>query len=199
MTLVDAAITVLDRDGVDAVSVRRVAAEVNYSRSGLMYRLGSMSELEREIAQRIGDELVTLVADVDGSPLRDIEWMEGAAARLVAWMEANPNRLEFLCGDRFVPEEGCPAVIRLGAALPGVGRCAGSAAVTNLLVSSVRYAHAVSCIERRPEWIHRAIATHLLATWDLLADLSLRPAAMGSDDPTDRWESAPHAPGPGSG
>ena len=78
VSAVTAALAIIDADGHEAVSIRRLARELNYSRSGLAYRIGSMPELEVEVFSTVADELVRAMFGDGPVDLEDPAWMRAA-------------------------------------------------------------------------------------------------------------------------
>lgn len=105
-----AAISVIDADGPDALSVRRLARELNYSRSGIAYRIGSMPDLETEVFIAIATELGLVLLGAQPHRPGDPDWQRHAAARVVDWSERHPHRAAFLTSTRLPDAARGPVV-----------------------------------------------------------------------------------------
>lgn len=81
--IVDAAMTVLDRDGATAVTMRAVATELGVSPGVLYWHIGDREELLAAMAQRWSDDL-QVTADPDATWTDQLaQILEGAHAPLV--------------------------------------------------------------------------------------------------------------------
>jgi AcrR family transcriptional regulator len=97
--LVEAGLTIAERDGVANVTVRRVAAEAGVSLGLVSYCFGSKEELTLAMATRIVEELAEhshLAPDAPDAPVSGIggigEVLRGAIATMWQQVERTPGR-----------------------------------------------------------------------------------------------------------
>lgn len=174
LSAVDAAIAVIDLDGPEAVSVRRLAKELNYSRSGLSYRIGSMPELETQVFIAIASDLGhTLVGDKPFRP-DDPAWLRASAARVLDWWDAHPNRAAFLVATRLPDAACCPAVAAVLDDVLGPGHGVECASVNYLVSAFALTLEIVRLFQDRDQALD-AIAAHCAATWRTLVIAARRP------------------------
>lgn len=168
MTPLEAAFELIDRHGPGGVSVRRLAPMTNYSRSGLAYRIGEMDVFHAEVARAIAAS-VSVAYLGDGPPnLRDAEWTRGAVTRTLDWIEANPNRYDYLCGpDR--PASACEALDCALDDLLGSGRPAVPDGAAGYILASLRLLRELSTLMPTRQDVIAAMARHCDELWSNLA------------------------------
>jgi len=83
--IVDTALAVLDRDGLDAVSMRRVAAELGVSPIPLYSRVGNKEALLDAMAERLAQGLVDEPGPAEPWPDYARRWCHALRARRLAF------------------------------------------------------------------------------------------------------------------
>lgn len=89
-TIAEVALKLVDREGPDAASMRRIAAALGVNPSSLYNHVDSRVDLVEEIRGLVS-------AEIDSAPLRDLPWAEG----VVAW--ARSYRAAFAAHPRTIP------------------------------------------------------------------------------------------------
>ena len=170
-----AAIDVIDAEGVDALSVRRLARELNYSRSGIAYRIGSMADLEAEVFVAVAADLGRSV--VGDRPYRpdDPAWLRASACRVFDWLERYPNRASFLMRTRLPPEAWCPIVGKVLDDVLEPGHNVERASV-NYLVSAFAVTVEIKRLFADREQALDAIVAHSTSTWRTLVLAARQPS-----------------------
>ena len=171
---VSAAIAVIDADGPDAVSVRRLARELNYSRSGIAYRIGSMPDLETEIFIAIASDLGRVL--VGQRPYRPDQqaWQREAAARVVDWAERHPNRAAFLTSTRLPDVARGPVVSSVLGNVLGPDHGIDFAPVDYLVSAFALTIEMARLFDDRASALD-TVAAHCAGTWQTLVHAARRP------------------------
>ncbi len=173
MSAVSATLAIIDEDGPAAVSIRRLARDLNYSRSGLAYRIGSMPELELEVFSVAAAQLAQVV--VGDGPVRadDPRWIRDAALRVLEWHAEYPNRAQFLIEARIADDLRCPVVADALSAALGRQVDVACASVTYLVSSFALMLDIVRLFDDRDEALD-AVASHCAGTWRILVQVAER-------------------------
>lgn len=171
---VTAAIAVIDADGPDAVSVRRLARELNYSRSGIAYRIGSMPDLETEIFIAIASDLGRVLLGLPPYRPVDRSWQRDAASRVFDWSERYPNRAEFLTSTRLPDEARGPVVSSVLGDVLGPDHGIELAPV-DYLVSAFALTIEIARLFQDRDAALDAVAAHCAGTWQTLVRAARQP------------------------
>lgn len=173
---VTAAIAVIDADGPDAVSVRRLARELNYSRSGVAYRIGSMPDLETQIFIAIASDLGQVL--VGARPFRPgaQAWQRAAASRVVDWSERRPNRAAFLTSTRLPDDARGPVVSSVLGNVLGPDHGIEFAPVDYLVSAFALTIEIARLFEDRDAALD-TVAAHCAGTWQTLVKAARRPVS----------------------
>lgn len=91
-TMVDAALELLDQDGIKAVTVRNLARRTFYSPSSIGYHVSPVQRFHTLLWERVGTDLLDDALRPD--PCTE-SWAAEAARSLVARCTAQPRRAEF--------------------------------------------------------------------------------------------------------
>lgn len=176
MSALAATLAVIDEDGHEAVSIRRLARELNYSRSGLAYRIGSMPELELEVFSAVAGQL--LHAIVGTGPVRadDPAWTRASALRALAWHDEYPNRAHFLLAAQVSDDMRCPTMGALLSAAAGRPVQVNGVAVSYLLASFRLMLEIIRLFGDRERALD-AVTRHCTQTWQTLVEASGQPVA----------------------
>lgn len=173
---VAAALAVIDTDGPDAVSIRRLARELNYSRSGVAYRIGSMPDLETEVFVNIASDLGRALVGPPPFHPADQDWQRGAAARVLEWAERFPERAAFLTSARLAEDARGPIVESV------LDRALGpdhgiTFAPVDYLVSAFALTLEIARLFDDRDAALDAVAAHCAGTWQTLVRAARRPAS----------------------
>lgn len=163
MSPVSAALDIIDTDGYQALSVRRLARTLNYSRSGAAYRIGSMGALDRAVRSVILEDLAS--AMLGPAPHRPDErsWHEGSAARTLDWIDRFPNRAVYVASTRPTTDAACAVV---GAELPALlGELAGFELSANYMVGVFKLAYEIARAFDDRSYAIQACASHFQTSW----------------------------------
>ena len=172
---VRAAIAVIDVDGPDAVSVRRLARELNYSRSGIAYRIGSMPDLETEVFIAIASDLGQTMMGPRPFQPGDAAWQRAAASRVFDWSERYPNRATFLTSARLPDEARGPVVASVLGNVLGPDHGIEFAPV-DYLVSAFALTIEIARLFEDREAALDTVAAHCAGTWRTLLRAARQPA-----------------------
>lgn len=92
--LVDAAEKIVRERGLDALTIRSLAAETNYGKSTVHSTVGGIGTLTDELALRArGDMIRATAGNVERRP-GDADWRRESFERLSAWIIQNPRWAE---------------------------------------------------------------------------------------------------------
>lgn len=112
--LVDAAEQIVRDRGLDALTIRSLAAETNYGKSTVHSTVGGIGALTDELTLRArGDMIRATAGNVERQP-DDPEWRKSSFERLSAWIIQNPRWAEM----GFRPVDGRPLAPMLSDAVP---------------------------------------------------------------------------------
>lgn len=92
--LVDAAEQIVREQGLEAVTVRSLAAVTNYGKSTVHASVGGIAALTQELRDRAAAELHGVMTAETPIEADDIEWRARAFDRLARWIIENPNWAE---------------------------------------------------------------------------------------------------------
>jgi TetR/AcrR family tetracycline transcriptional repressor len=122
--IIDAALAVVDRDGIDALTVRRLADELETGSASLYRHVASRSELLVLLADHVLGEVVFPPAELGGRP--KVEWLSTELRRVLL---AHPNlllalRVAPLLGPNALrgAEHGMSYLLEMGVPAPDVAR-----------------------------------------------------------------------------
>lgn len=166
--ILDAAVRVVQRDGVTAVTFDSVAAEAELTRGGIMYHFPSREDLLVALHQHLADRWeATLLADA-GRPLDEL----GADDRLAAYVRVSTRsatraELQLMLEAATRPEWAAPwsSVLDRWAPVPtdaGKDAAAMARLVTRLAADGLWMFEALAYRGAMPEAQRRAVAEHLV-------------------------------------
>lgn len=89
--LLDAALTVFSRQGIQATRLEDIAAEAKVTRGAIYWHFGGKEGIVRELLHRRIDPVLTVVTEVSKRPLPAIERMEILIQELLALIEGSPQ------------------------------------------------------------------------------------------------------------
>ena len=90
-TLLDAALVVFSRQGIQATRLEDIAAEANVTRGAIYWHFGGKEGIVRELLHRRIDPVLAVVNDVSTRPIPAIERMEILIQELLAMIEGSPQ------------------------------------------------------------------------------------------------------------
>ena len=175
-TAVAAALAVIDADGPDAVSIRRLARELNYSRSGVAYRIGSMPDLETEVFVAIASDVGQAL--VGPTPFRpaDCDWQRAAASRVLDWADHYPQRAAFLTSTRLAEDARGPVVESVLYNVLGPDHGIAFAPV-DYVVSAFALTLEIARLFDDRDVALDAVSAHCAGTWQTLVRAARRPVS----------------------
>ncbi|MEM7288109.1 MAG: hypothetical protein AAF480_17290 [Actinomycetota bacterium] len=100
--LVDAAERLVRDRGLDALTIRSLAAETNYGKSTVHSTVGGIGALTDELASRARGDMIRATAGGTARQPEDPAWRKAAFERLAAWIIQNPHWAEL--GFRPIPD-----------------------------------------------------------------------------------------------
>jgi AcrR family transcriptional regulator len=168
--ILDAAVRVVQRDGVTAVTFDSVAAEAELTRGGIMYHFPSREDLLAALHKHLADRWeATLLADA-GRPLDEL----GADDRLAAYIRVSARsatraELQLMLEAATHPEWAAPwsSVLERWAPLPDdAGDAAATARLVARLAADGLWMFEALAYRAMPEAQRRAVAEHLVRAVD---------------------------------
>lgn len=164
--ILDAAVRIVQREGVTAVTFDSVAAAAELTRGGIMYHFPSREDLLAALHQHLADQWeATLLADA-GRPLDEL----GADDRLAAYVRVSARsatraELQLMLEAATRPEWAAPwsAVLERWAPLPGSTEdAAATARLVARLAADGLWMFEALAYRAMPEAQRRAVAEHLV-------------------------------------
>lgn len=165
--ILDAAVRVIQREGVTAVTFDSLAAEAELTRGGIMYHFPSREDLLAAIHQHLADRWeATLRADA-GAPAEQLTADERLAAYIrVSAQSATRAELQLMLEAATRPEWAAPwsAVLERWAPVPAdaAGDAASMARLVTRLAADGLWMFEALAYRALPEAQRRAVAEHLV-------------------------------------
>jgi TetR/AcrR family acrAB operon transcriptional repressor len=90
-TLLDAALVVFSRQGIQATRLEDIAAEANVTRGAIYWHFGGKEGIVRELLHRRIDPVLAVVTEVSKRPIPAIKRLEILIRELLALIEGSPQ------------------------------------------------------------------------------------------------------------
>ncbi|WBB74163.1 TetR/AcrR family transcriptional regulator C-terminal domain-containing protein [Micromonospora sp. WMMD1128] len=177
--LADAALAVLDRDGLAGLTMRAVGAQLGTSTMGLYRYVADRDELEALVVERILDR-------VDMRPPVDVPWPDGIrdlVDRVRSAVGAHPAVVPLLPAHR----HHSPGILRWGEAVLAVLTRAGLAGTRRVVAFRALLGYVIGAIQMEHLGALAGPATAVIAAlprdeFPLLAETARAAGAVGPDD-----------------